>query len=233
MNGIHSKWKLFETGVPQGSSLSPVLFIMYINDVIERIQKPIQIGMFADDLALWTSLQTDEEDEMKNQCDKLQVCCDSIINWSNKWRMILAPGKSQFIIFKSPHKIPNLLIASNWETKILQFLKPFEIKIICRLLTGKVMLNKYLYSTNLREIPNCPYCQEEESVGHFILDCEIYEFDRNILLNTMDELLGKDYVKQNFGLELLLVGNNVSQVEVRRKVIKATVKFVIGTGRKI
>ena len=41
------------SGVPQGSILGPLLFIMYINNVITTISPGSEINMFADDIALY------------------------------------------------------------------------------------------------------------------------------------------------------------------------------------
>ncbi|ETO36685.1 hypothetical protein RFI_00377 [Reticulomyxa filosa] len=65
----------FEVGVPQGSSLSPMLFLLYIND--KTVEDPIQCGMFADDVALWTSIYTSDEKEMEWQLNQLQKSLDN------------------------------------------------------------------------------------------------------------------------------------------------------------
>ncbi|ETO36726.1 hypothetical protein RFI_00336, partial [Reticulomyxa filosa] len=52
LNGIHSEWMELNTGAPQGSALSPVLFLLYIDDLPTVIQQPI---LLVDDLALCTS----------------------------------------------------------------------------------------------------------------------------------------------------------------------------------
>ena len=41
------------SGVPQGSILGPLLFIMYINNVVATISPGSEINMFADDIALY------------------------------------------------------------------------------------------------------------------------------------------------------------------------------------
>ncbi|ETN99122.1 hypothetical protein RFI_38365, partial [Reticulomyxa filosa] len=46
--------------------LYPILFLLYIND-LTIIQQPIQCGMFADDVALWTSIFTNDVNELLQQ----------------------------------------------------------------------------------------------------------------------------------------------------------------------
>lgn len=108
IDGIQSEWKAFETGVPQGSSLSPLLFIMYINDLTQVIDIESQIGMFADDVALWTSPTDNNIENMAIQHDKLQQSLDKIAEWCNKWKLLLAGSKTQYIVFKSAHKKKHL-----------------------------------------------------------------------------------------------------------------------------
>ena len=51
LNGFYSDYSLIESGVPQGSVLGPLLFLIYIND-LERNTKS-NIKFFADDIILF------------------------------------------------------------------------------------------------------------------------------------------------------------------------------------
>ena len=54
INGHLSDSKNIESGVPQGSPLSPLLFSLFINDVGKALEKhDIKFALFADDLTIW------------------------------------------------------------------------------------------------------------------------------------------------------------------------------------
>ena len=52
LNGQHSKWSNISAGVPQGSILGPLLFLIYINDLSDNLSSNPKL--FADDTSLFS-----------------------------------------------------------------------------------------------------------------------------------------------------------------------------------
>ena len=65
------------SGVPQGSVLGPLLFLIYVNDLPASIKTNIK--MFADDTKLWNMIQQESDSQ------ELQEDLDKLREWSNKW----------------------------------------------------------------------------------------------------------------------------------------------------
>jgi len=77
VNGSRSGWADVYSGVPQGSILGPLLFILYVNDLPKKVRCGIQ--MFADDTKLWTTVQkVDDQAKLQNDLDSLE-------DWSKTW----------------------------------------------------------------------------------------------------------------------------------------------------
>ena len=85
VDGEVSSWKSVLSGVPQGSVLGPILFLVYINDLEEGVIG--KILKFADDTKLFT--------KTKEIGDKffLQDDIDKLVKWSEKWQMVFNFGK--------------------------------------------------------------------------------------------------------------------------------------------
>ena len=81
LNGSHSTWRSVLSGVPQGSVLGPILFVIFINDIDDVVSSVSTIKKFADDTKLGQALLT--QDDSLN----LQECLDKLTEWSNKWGM--------------------------------------------------------------------------------------------------------------------------------------------------
>ena len=99
LNDHQSSWKLLTRGIPQGSSLSPILFIMMINDFNIKYDKCINMALFADDAALWTKPVIDND-----KYRYLQIEMDRLVEYGKKWRIIFNPDKCKimrFIKYKS------------------------------------------------------------------------------------------------------------------------------------
>ena len=59
LNGQHSLWKPILAGVPQGSILGPLLFLIYINDLPNELKSNVKL--FADDTSLFTIVKDKNE----------------------------------------------------------------------------------------------------------------------------------------------------------------------------
>lgn len=79
LNGFKSKWEKVLSGVPQGSVLGPLLFIIFINDIDEGINN--SVFTFADDLKLVSRVDNDQE------ITDLQKDIQTLHEWSIKWKM--------------------------------------------------------------------------------------------------------------------------------------------------
>ena len=74
VGGEESDWSAVSSGVPQGSILGPILFIVYINDLDEKMTSTVL--KFADD----TEISSNSQQE-------LQRDLDIAVEWAKTWQM--------------------------------------------------------------------------------------------------------------------------------------------------
>ena len=80
LNGTESDWKKLEAGVPQGSVLGPLLFLLYINDLTNGMNS--EMRLFADDSSLFTCV-----DDIDESHEKLSNDLDTVLSWAKQWKM--------------------------------------------------------------------------------------------------------------------------------------------------
>ena len=79
LNGSNSSWSPVISGVPQGTVLGPLLFLLYINDIVDNVAS--QVRLFADDCILYREINTSAD------VLALQRDVDSFENWARSWQM--------------------------------------------------------------------------------------------------------------------------------------------------
>ena len=107
INNTTSDTKHITCGVPQGSVLGPLLFLLYIND-LPNISNQLPFFLFADDTNIYSEANNlDEIQEVMNEGLKL------LRDWLIANRLALNVSKTNFTIFSppnKPYKIITLLI---------------------------------------------------------------------------------------------------------------------------
>ena len=96
LNGVESKTECVTCGVPQGSILGPLLFIIYINDLHRSLSK-CSVFHFADDTNLLFSCKNS-----KNLAREINGELQALFDWLCANRLSLNVSKTEFIIFRPP-----------------------------------------------------------------------------------------------------------------------------------
>ena len=80
LRGHHSSWTSVLSGVPQGTVLGPILFLICINDISRNIMSNTKL--FADDMKLYRILRDTKEDVEELQKDLIRL-----ESWSYVWHL--------------------------------------------------------------------------------------------------------------------------------------------------
>ena len=75
------------SGVPQGSVLGPILFIIYVNDLEDVFSNKATFKLFADDLKLYSSFS------IPSSYINLQHALDLLLLWSTSWQLPIIQSK--------------------------------------------------------------------------------------------------------------------------------------------
>ena len=105
MNGQTSDWQQIKAGVPQGSNLGPLLFLVFINDIVYVIRH-CQIRLFADDTCLYISV-----DNRDDAAEKLNSDLANVQSWANQWLINFSPSKTKTLLISNkttPNAHPDL-----------------------------------------------------------------------------------------------------------------------------
>ena len=113
LNGQFSEWTDLSSGVPQGSILGPLLFIMYVNDLVDQVNSFCKL--FADDAKLYKDLQNLKDFET------IQDDLNKLCQWTLKWLMLFNVDKCKVMhIGKDNPRFEHEMTDKDGNTKVLK-----------------------------------------------------------------------------------------------------------------
>jgi hypothetical protein len=188
-------------GVPQGSVLGPLLFIIYMNDLPNALQYSKSI-LFADDTTIFYS--SENATLMFNRINNdLQLLAD----WFKANKLSLNIGKTNYMIFKGNNHV------------IDQFTLTINDNIINKV--DKIKFLGIMIDKDLNWHEHIKYCIHKMSSGHYAIN-----MTKNILAKEHLKILYYSLINSYLNYGLLLWGaankNQIKKIEIKQNKIIRT-----------
>jgi len=205
INGTKSSWQLVLSGVPQGSVLGPLLFLIYINDLDDGIVNSIL--KFADDTKIFGAVSD------LGQHRQLQEDLNTLLQWSKDWQMLFHIDKCKVMHFghnnlKLDYSLDNKTLQKVHQEKDLGVIISDDMKSSLQCIQAYSKANKMLgvinraivykskevmlslYKTLVR--PHLEYCTVAWS-PHYVKDRVLLERVQRRFTRMVPELKGLSY----------------------------------------
>ena len=127
VDGVKSETKYIRTGVPQGSTLGPLLFIIYMNDINE-VSDSLKSILFADDTSLNSTISVFPSINCEELSAKITSELSKISDWLRANKLSINVKKTKFMQFRYSQKpinsLPKLLL--KMDEKIIEKVETFK-----------------------------------------------------------------------------------------------------------
>jgi hypothetical protein len=204
-----------EYGVPQGSVLGPLLFTIYINDIVEYCPEECSIKMFADDTLVYVSGEGSEELERK-----MNRVFNIVKEWMSVNKLRMNASKTKYMIVRSVRKElrGNIMLKCNDGIELERVEK---MKYLGVIIDDKLQFKDH-----------CDYMLKKigkktsflNRIGNFVsayTRCIIYksiiaphfEYCATLLLGMGETQLNKLQIAQNRAMRVILQCNRFTKVE--------------------
>ena len=97
LDGNSSQEYPVNAGVPQGSILGSILFLLYINDLPDDVI--CKIGIYADDSTLFSKCDQASDLWQLELPSELESDLQDTVDWVKKWLVDFNSGKTQLVLF--------------------------------------------------------------------------------------------------------------------------------------
>jgi len=223
-----------ENGTPQGSVISPLLFLIAINDL--AVDEGINLSLFADDSAIWKCGRN-----LKYLEGKLQNALNKINDWANEWGFKVSIEKTQVVIFTRKRNKTVELKYNDITLKVVKKVKFLglifdsklswrdHIKFIVEKCTTRVNLLRCIAGNNWgANKENLVYVFKALIRSRIEYGCEVYGSANKRLLHCLDVIQNKCLrvctgALRVTSIEALEVDCGVMPLDLRRQKLQARI----------
>ena len=230
-NASISSKEMQEEGLPQGSSLSCTLFLIFINDVSDILQS--DNALFADDLVLW---HTSNSAIISRR--RLQEDLQRLEDFCSYWKLKVNENKTVYSIFTKSHKVANLKLNFTINNRSLDKDKNptyLGVTLDCHMTLNKHLDNIYKKADRrlnlIKHLASSNWGADKNTLRSLYLAYTRSIIDYNIVLQNMCSKSAKQKIDkiQNQALRLICGGMrssptaaceisaNIEPLELRRK----------------
>ena len=227
LNGQTSSWENVNSGVPQGSVLGPLLFLIYINDLPDGLQQS-NAKLFADDTCLFSIVSN-----LNETSETMNADLNRIKEWAFQWKMSFNPDPNKQaaeVIFSHKLKPPthppisfnNCQVASVLSHKHLGMILDSKLNFDLHLTEKITKANKVIglirrlykdlfrkslltiYKSNVR--PHLDYgdiIYDRPNNDSFVKKLESVQYNAALAITGAIRGTSKDRICQELGLESL------------------------------
>ena len=153
IHGTLSSYFDLDCGVPLGSCLGPLLFVVYASKLFTIIKKHLSnVHCFADDTQLYLSLKSDDKSGLDEAISAMNRCISDLRNWMIRDRLMINDDKTELILIGSRQQLGKINDVCNISVGDYDIYPSSCVRNL-----GAWFDNKLSMSTHVTKICNAPF----------------------------------------------------------------------------
>ena len=207
-------------GVPQGSVLGPVLFILYTGPIGQIIRHhQLDFHAFADDSQLYVSFKINDPTDEKAALTRIQACVREIKAWLNHNRLHLNDNKTEVLVITTPssankHSVTDVIVGDSIirPTAVARNIGVmFDNELSLKSQVSKLCQVAFFYIRRIRSIRDCLTQHATELLIHSPVISRL-DYGNGLLYGVSDKLLDTLQRVQNVAARVVVKASRYDHI---------------------